>query len=158
MKKVRYLAGPIAGLTEDEATTWRDDVAEQLREASNGNIIGISPLRCEPVVPGMTYTTPGAVDKMWSDPRAINAKHWLDTESADLVLAYLPKEMNDRRPSIGTIIEIGWTIGLKKPLNVVSDDKQVLDHPLIECNAAWRFETLGDAVEVIIGLFGDYVN
>ena len=158
MKKVIYLAGPIAGLTEDEATTWRDDVAEQLREASNGNIIGISPLRCEPVVPGMTYTPPGAVDKMWRDARAIKAKDWLDTESADLVLAYLPKEMNDRRPSIGTIIEIGWTIGLKKPLIVVSDDKQVLDHPLIECNAAWRFETLGDAVEVIIGLFGDYVN
>ena len=91
MKKVIYLAGPIAGLTEDEATTWRNDVGEQLREASNGNIIGISPLRCEPVIPGMTYTTPGAVDKMWSDPRAINAKNWLDTESADLVLAYLPK-------------------------------------------------------------------
>ena len=158
MKKVIYLAGPIAGLTEDEATTWRDDVAEQLREASNGNIIGISPLRCEPIEAGMTYTTPGAVDKMWSDPRAINAKNWLDTESADLVLAYLPKEMNDRRPSIGTIIEIGWTIGLKKPLIVVSDDKQVLDHPLIECNAAWRFVSLGDAVEVIIGLFGDYVT
>ena len=158
MKKVIYLAGPIAGLTENEATTWRNEVSEQLREASNGNIVGISPLRCEPVEPGMTYTTPGAVDKMWSAPRAINAKNWLDTESADLVLAYLPKEMNDRRPSIGTIIEIGWTIGLKKPLIVVSDDNQMLDHPLIECNAAWRFNHLEDALEVIIGLFGKYVS
>ena len=149
-----YLAGPIAGLTEDEATGWRGYVREQLPY----RIEGISPLRCEPLAEGMTYTTPGAVDKMWSDPRAINAKNWLDTESADLVLAYLPKEMNDRRPSIGTIIEIGWTIGLKKPLIVVSDDKQVLDHPLIECNAAWRFDNLDDAIEVIIGLFGDYVG
>ena len=47
---------------------------------------------------------------------------------------------------------------MKKPLIVVSDDKQVLDHPLIECNAAWRFDNLADAVEVIIGLFGEYVN
>ena len=154
MKKYIYLAGPIAGLTEEEATTWRHDVNFMLPD----NIIGISPLRCEPVKPGMTYTTPGAVDKMWSDPRAINAKNWLDTESADIVLAYLPKEMNDRRPSIGTIIEIGWTLGLKKPLIVVSDDKQMLDHSLIECNAAWRLDNLDDAVEVIIGLFGDYVS
>jgi len=115
-------------------------------------------LRCEPIEEGMTYTSPGAVDKMWSDPRAINAKNWLDTESSDLVLAYLPKEMNERRPSIGTIIEIGWSIGLKKPLIVVSDDKQIMEHPLIECNAAWRLDELDDAVEVIIGLFGDYVS
>jgi len=153
-RKFVYLAGPIAGLTEDEATTWRDYVCQQLPY----RIEGISPLRCEPIEKGMTYTSPGAVDKMWSDPRAINAKNWLDTESSDLVLAYLPKEMNDRRPSIGTIIEIGWSIGLKKPLIVVSDDKQIMDHPLIECNAAWRLDTLDDAIEVITGLFGDYVG
>jgi nucleoside 2-deoxyribosyltransferase len=154
MKKYIYLAGPIAGLTEEEATTWRNDVDLMLPD----NIVGISPLRCEPLRPGMVYTDDGATDKMWSDPRAINAKNWLDTESADLVLAYLPKEMNDRRPSIGTIIEIGWSIGLKKPLIVVSDDEQIMDHPLIECNAAWRFKTLDEAIEVIIGLFGDYVG
>ena len=53
MKKVIYLAGPIAGLNKKEGTAWRDAVSNDLREASNGNIIGISPLRCEPVQPGM---------------------------------------------------------------------------------------------------------
>ena len=154
MKKYIYLAGPIAGCTQEEATEWREYICTFFPHG----IVGISPLRCEPLKEGMTYTQEGATDKMWSDPRAINAKNWLDTESADLVLAYLPKEMNDRRPSIGTIIEIGWAIGLKKPLIVVSDDKQVMEHPLIECNAAWRLDNLEDAVEVIIGLFGDYVS
>ena len=154
MKKFIYLAGPIAGLNETEATTWRDEVHEKFPY----NIVGISPLRCEPLKEGMTYTEPGAVDPMWSDPRAIAAKNWLDTESADLVLAYLPKEMNDRRPSIGTIIEIGWAIGLRKPLIVVSDDDYVLEHPLIQRNASWRFDNLDDAVEVITGLFSDYVK
>ena len=68
------------------------------------------------------------------------------------------KEMNDIRPAIGTIIDIGWTICLKKPLIFVSDDEQILNHPLIECNAAWRFDNLPDAIEVISGLFGDYVD
>ena len=154
LKKYIYLAGPIAGLNEQEATEWRSEVQELLPYG----IIGISPLRCEPVKEGMTYTDEGATDPMWSDARAINAKNWLDTESCDLVLAYLPKVMNDRRPSIGTIIEIGWAIGLRKPLIVVSDDDQYMEHPLIKHNASWRLDNLSDAVEVITGLFGDYVK
>ena len=154
MKKYIYLAGPIAGLNEEEATEWRGWDRENLPHG----VIGISPLRCEPLKDGMVYTDEGATDPMWSDARAINAKNWLDTESADLVLAYLPKEMNDRRPSIGTIIEIGWAIGLRKPLIVVSDDEYLMEHPLIQRNASWRLDNLHDAVEVITGLFSDYVG
>ena len=40
MKKYIYLAGPIAGCTEEEATEWRDDVINMLPH----NIVGISPL------------------------------------------------------------------------------------------------------------------
>ena len=52
MKKYIYLAGPIAGLTEEEATEWRAEVRENLPQG----IIGISPLRCEPLKEGMVYT------------------------------------------------------------------------------------------------------
>ena len=103
MKKYVYLAGPIAGCTEEEATEWREYVCTYFTHG----IIGISPLRCEPLKKGLTYTDDGATPKMWSDPRAIATKNWLDTESCDLVLAYLPQELNDRRPSYGTVIEIG---------------------------------------------------
>ena len=154
MKKYIYLAGPIAGCTKDEATEWRDDVQKSLPHG----IIGISPLRCEPLKDGMRFTEEGATEKMWSDPRAIATKNWLDTESCDLVLAYLPKELNERRPSYGTTIEIGWAIGLRKPLIVVSDDDYLMNHPLIKHNASWRFDNLEDAADVIVGLFSDYVS
>ena len=153
-KKFIYLAGPIAGCTREEAVEWREYVVSMLPHA----IVGISPLRCEPLKEGMTYTEEGASPKMWSDTRAIATKNWLDTESCDLVLAYLPKELNDRRPSYGTVIEIGWAIGLRKPLIVVSDDKQLMDHPLIKHNASWRLDNLEDACEVINGLFGEYIG
>ena len=52
MKKYIYLAGPIAGLTEVEATEWRGWVRERLPYG----IVGISPLRCEPLKEGMVYT------------------------------------------------------------------------------------------------------
>ena len=153
-KKFIYLAGPIAGCTQEEANEWREYVRSMLPHA----IVGISPLRCEPLKEGMLYTEEGASPKMWSDPRAIATKNWLDTESCDLVLAYLPKELNEKRPSYGTVIEIGWAIGLRKPLIVVSDDKQLMDHPLIKHNASWRLDSLDDAVEVIVGLFGEYIG
>ena len=154
MKKYIYLAGPIAGCTETEATEWRDHVCTFFPHG----IVGISPLRCEPLKKGLTYTDEGATPKMWSDPRAIATKNWLDTESCDLVLAYLPKELNDRRPSYGTVIEIGWAIGLRKPLIVVSDDKYLTEHPLIKHNASCRLDNLEDAADVFVGLFGDYVG
>ena len=154
MKKYIYLAGPIAGCTAEEATEWRKYVCTFFPHG----IVGISPLRCEPLKDGMTYTEPGATEKKWSDPRAIATKNWLDTESCDLVLAYLPKELNERSPSYGTTIEIGWAIGLRKPLIVVSDDEYLMNHPLIKHNASWRFDNLEDAADVIVGLFGDYVG
>ena len=154
LRKTVYLAGPIAECDDKEANEWRDWVISRLPYG----IIGISPLRCEPLKEGMRNTDPGATEKMWSDPRAIATKNWLDTESCDLVLAYLPQELNERRPSYGTVIEIGWAIGLRKPLVVVSDDEYLMEHPLIQHNASWRLDNLEDAVEVITGLFGDYVQ
>jgi len=150
-KKYIYLAGPIAECTYGEANDWRNEVSEKL----NPNIIGISPLRCEPMQ-GETYG-PGN-DPRFNAPGAIAAKNWYDTETCDLVLAFLPKELNNRRPSYGTIIEIGWAIGLRKPLIVVTDDEYLANHPLIKAKANWVFNDFQNAVDVIHGLFDDYVN
>ena len=38
------------------------------------------------------------------------------------------------------------------------DDDYLMEHPLIKHNASWRLDNLEDAVEVIIGLFSDYVG
>ena len=154
MKKYVYLAGPIAGCTEEEATEWREYVCTYFTHG----IIGIYPLRCEPLKEGLTYTEDGATPKMWSDPRAIATKNWLDTESCDLVLAYLPKELNERRPSYGTTIEIGWAIGLRKPIILVTNDEYLTEHPLIKANVNWVFQDFENALDVIHGLFDDYVN
>ena len=87
MKKFVYLAGPIAGCNENEANDWRSFVQENL----NRNIVGISPLRCEPI--SENHYTSGT-DSRFNTPKAIAAKNWYDTEACDLVLAYLPKELN----------------------------------------------------------------
>lgn len=146
-----YLAGPIAGCNDAEANNWRDDVQQALHD----NIIGISPLRCEPLV-GEVYDATD--DPLSTSPGAISAKNMFDTKECDLVLAYMPKDLNARRPSYGTAMEIGWAIMLQKPLIVITDDPILINHPLIKHNAGWLLDNLDDAVHVINNLFTDYVN
>tara|TARA_Y100000310_G_C20631056_1_gene788660 strand:+ start:975 stop:1454 length:480 start_codon:yes stop_codon:yes gene_type:complete len=150
-KKFVYLAGPITGCTKKEANNWREDFNNKL----NSNIIGVSPLRCEPIE-GEYYTSSN--DIKFGTAKAINGKNYYDTLNCDLVLAYLPKKLNNKRPSYGTVIEIGWAIGMRKPIIVVTDDKYFSEHPLIKSNVAWVLDNFDDALIVINGLFNDYVE
>lgn len=149
--KYIYLAGPIAGCTEAEANDWRHDFALQLAAGSDGQIVGISPLRCEPVV-GERY------ELNYADPKfgiagAIAAKNDLDTRSCDLVLAYLPRSI---RPSYGTIIELAWARAHNKPVVLVTDDPYIREHPLVSYCSSWVLADLEDAMEVILGVFLAY--
>lgn len=86
MKPMIYLAGPIFGTTGAEANDWRRVMTARL--APHG-IVGISPLRCEPLV-GDRYDLHYA-DPCFGVPSAILAKNFLDLRKCDLTLAYLPK-------------------------------------------------------------------
>lgn len=148
-----YLAGPIAGCNQSEAKDWRAYVGTKLHASG---ITAVSPLRCEPIV-GEEYALQYD-DPRFGTPAAISGKNWFDTANADLVLAYLPKQLNDRRPSYGTIIEIGWAIGMRKPVVLVTDDEHLAHHPLIARNVDWILDDLTTAIDVIEGLLGIYAE
>lgn len=86
MRPLIYLAGPIFGTTGAEANDWRRDMTARL--APHG-IVGISPLRCEPMV-GDRYDL-HYQDPCFGTPGAILAKNFLDLRACHLTLAYLPK-------------------------------------------------------------------
>ena len=150
-KSTVYLAGPILGCTHGEANTWREVVADKLKPHG---IIGISPLRCEPMV-GDVYQA-GYNDDKFGTPRAIGSKNLFDTTTCTLVLAYLPLEAQSRRPSYGTIAEIAWAKAIGKPVIVVTDDPGVSGHPVLNFCASWLLPNLDDAVDLIIGLLAGY--
>ena len=141
-----YLAGPIAGCNKSEANDWRAFVCGKLPPG----VVGVSPLRCEPLI-GRRYKL-AYDDPRFGTPKAIAAKNWFDSNRCDMVLAYLPKEISARRPSYGTIIEIGWAIAMRKPTLLVTDDPLVRDHPLIAANVPWVFDDFTAALETIEGL------
>lgn len=149
MSKPRvYLAGPIIGRTHDEANSWRDEFAEWLSQAG---IIGVSPLRCEPLVGdryGVTYTDP-----RFGTPRAISSKNRLDVRMCDMTLTYFPDNMS---LSKGTLGELFWANAYDKPTVLVSCVSDIVEHPVIQAAANWIVPTLDDALDIITGVLGIY--
>lgn len=160
MNKFVYLAGPILGCTEGEAKSWREYVDDRLQlnyqDGTSQRIVGISPLRCEPIH-GERYGV-GYEDPKFGTARAIAAKNLADVRMCDMTLAYFPKMPEGRHPSLGTIVEIAWAHAEGKPVIVVSDDPIILTHPVVNSCAGWMLPTLDDAIEVVNGILGGYVG
>lgn len=177
VRKFVYLAGPILDCTGPEANDWRKLVAGKLAEH---NIIGVSPLRCEPLI-GERYTA-NYPDPKFGTAKAISAKNKFDVAACDLVFAYLPKVYTDghivgpkafdphhgpdirakhqKRDSIGTILEIGWASSQQhsKPVILITDDEFIIEHPVMAACNGWCLPTLDDGIEVAVGLLGGYTG
>ena len=78
----------------------------------------------------------------------------LDVERCDLVLAYLP------HLSVGTLQEIGWAVGMKKPVVMMTGRDDLLNHPILMATVPFRFDTRKEgwrgAMKTIDGLYGVY--
>jgi nucleoside 2-deoxyribosyltransferase len=150
-----YLAGPIGGTTKGEANNWRDDMICRLADMG---MRGISPLRCEPLI-GERYNTSGYNDPKFGTDRAIASKNMMDVQMCDLTLCYFPQDVTEQYGvSLGTVCEIAWAKALSKPTILVSTHAKVINHPVIGACAGWVLPSLDDALEVIEGIFTDYVR
>ncbi len=157
--KYVYLAGPILGCTEGQAKHWRRYVDDKLTLACERSIVGISPLRCEPLV-GDLYDGEYH-DKKFGSYRAIASKNFYDLQVCDFVLIYLPRTQDptrDKEVSVGTIWELGIAFAMRKPIIVVSDNPHVMNHPDVKFSANWLLDNLDDAVDVLVGIMGGYVG
>lgn len=154
-----YLAGPITGCTDGEANDWRTSMALKLRGEwrADPSIIGVSPLRCEPIV-GDRYA-PEYDDNQFGHPQVIAAKNREDVRRCDVTFAYLP---GANPPSVGTLQEIGWAAGMGKPVILVTDNDYVRNNAVIKATVPWRFTEAEDgfrkSVEVIKGIFSVYTG
>ena len=146
-----YLAGPIVNCDSGEANDWRRDLMIRLAEK---NIVGISPLRCEPAIHGR-YDL-GYADDRFGTARAIGSKNLFDVRHCTMTLCYLPRALAERSPPYGSVSELAWAHVLGKPTVLVSDDPFIRAHPVINCNAGWLLSTLDEAMDVIVGVLADY--
>lgn len=150
MKRTVYLAGPILGRTHTEANSWRTEFAAQL---SAYGIIGVSPLRCEPLI-GERYSL-NYPDPRFGTPRAIASKNKLDVKMCDMTLCYFPDGMAFSK---GTLGELFWANAYEKPTILVSTLPEVVEHPVIQAASSWILPTLDEALDVITGVLTIYTG
>ena len=118
-----YLAGPIEICSEEEIFLWRNYVSSKV----NSDIEIITP----------KYHL-GSDSEIFEDTK-------LNVEMCDIVFAHLPKAINERRASYGTIFEISYGHALNKRVMIISDDDFVHKHPVMN-HVAEMFHSIDAAL------------
>ena len=148
-----YLAGPMTGCTEDEIQNWRIDVTTKLY---NYGVHCVNPFRGEEIRSGELCTSPDLKNHLKA--KQIIQKNYLDCLKCDMVYAYLPKAMNDRRPSYGTMFEIAWFCAQNKITILVTDDLELVSHPVIAGQIGYIYDNHDDAILATADLLLPYAN
>jgi nucleoside 2-deoxyribosyltransferase len=138
-----YLAGPMSGLTYEEAMTWRIYTIEKLKP-----IIGLSPVRDCEQFKNTTFTQIVAPEHMDSlhTPRGIMIRDRNDVYRADVVFINF---LNAKKVSIGTVMEVAWANRLHKPIVCAIEDNNPHNHDLILQAIDYRVDSVDEGIRVI---------
>lgn len=136
-----YLAGPIGGLSYDDAVGWREHAAKWLSERG---ISSASPMRFKSFL-ATEKAIKDHYDHTLANPRAIYTRDRWDVSRCDLIIANL---LGAEKVSIGTVLEIGWADMFKKPIILVMEPGNIHDHAMINECAGYVVSTITEALEV----------
>lgn len=134
-----YLAGPITGLTFDDANDWRTDVEHELERYG---IEALNPLRGKEHLAGI-----GPLPDVFDGASAALRQDLEDIDAADLVLAHF---LGAERPSIGTCIELGYAYARGVPILAVADVDNPHSHMFVQYVSTFWATTLDEALERIV--------
>jgi nucleoside 2-deoxyribosyltransferase len=138
-----YLAGPISGLTFEQAVDWREGV-QKIFETISPEIQAFSPLRKKNFLKDKGVLTQSYDCHPLATDRGINTRDHYDCSTSDLILCNL---LGATTVSIGTVMEIAWAFAYRKPLIVAMEDENNLhEHPMIREAISYRVNNLPDAL------------
>lgn len=146
-----YLAGPITGLTFDDATDWRNHARDAL--AKHG-IEGLSPLRGKAYLKTLGQLSAGSLAEgkagILSKPRAIMVRDFRDATTCGALLVNL---LGATRVSIGTVMEIAWAYQIHTPIVCCMEPEgNVHDHAMITEAIGIRCTSLEQGLAVCVSI------
>lgn len=153
IKRYIYLAGAIYGVSYEEAIDWRTEIKSLFLPG----LIGISPMRMKEFLSGKEKIGHSYEHDLLSNARAIWARDKMDVKTCDMIVAYMPRSINEKRPSTGTTVELGWADAFDKLIVLITDDPHLINHPLTGQAAGFIVPDIVRAAEVVNGVFGEYV-
>ena len=146
MEQLVYLAGPIAGLTWDEAHQWRVEFACDLP----ARIRCLSPTRFKNFLGAKVIgTQPYDIHPLATD-KGLTRRDLFDVRRSQAVLFNF---LDTSRVSVGTCIEIGASAMVAQQLRVmVIEPHNIHDHPMVREIVDYTVPTLKEAASLMAAL------
>ena len=145
--KMIYLAGPITGLTHDEARDgWRREFAALMPEHIHCN----SPMRGKGMLKNFGILTSGEdyPDNAMTTPQGITSRDFNDVRTCDAMIACFLE--SNGKLSGGTFMEYGFAHALQKPIiGIGPADDPNLQHLMAQRVLGWRVDGLEEAANIV---------
>jgi len=153
MKNLVYLAGPIGGLTWDEASKWRDHASKLINSFT---VECLSPLRDMDGVSlrdSCFVTDGGKIGNEPQDPSkdAIPFEKLFDRDYQDVVDSnfILFNFLGAKKQSVGTVCELAWAWHMRKPYVVVIEPDNINHNPFLKKQMRETVPTLQEGINAV---------
>lgn len=138
-----YLAGPISGLSFDNATDWRNTMVDKLVAVG---IDAYSPLRAKTYLKHVDVIADHYPEFALSSHKGITSRDRHDVMQCDVLFVNV---LGANKVSIGTAIEMGWADAFRKPIVLVMDKDNVHNHAMIKEISSFIVSTLEEGIDIV---------
>lgn len=159
-----YAAGPISGLSYDEATDWRELARAELAKYG---IKVLSPLRAEIGLKNAdkvkdsytkdelekTFDIYREANQVMLHSRGVTTRDRFDCMNCSVVFVNL---LNAKKISIGTVLEIAWADSARIPIVAVMEPGNLHEHAMINECIGFRVSSVLEGIEIIKAILSDY--
>jgi len=135
-----YTAGFIQGNKIEQCSGWRKKIRKYIEELDIG-IVVLDPLNKKDF---SSITDDGL--KSSTPPHAIVHRDRMSIKASDLIIANMDR-FGEQRTNVGTICELAWAFQLGKPIIMITDEKQYIEHPFLSYFASAIFPTIDKMLE-----------
>lgn len=146
-----YLAGPISGLSFNQATDWRT----LIKNSVPSWIKTLSPLRGKDYLSKENSIADAYPKNFMSTAKAITTRDFNDVKRSGVVLVNFLGTTT--KISIGTVMEIAWAKVFNIPVICVIDNSglNVHEHAMINECVNFKVNNIDDAIDILVKVLGD---
>jgi nucleoside 2-deoxyribosyltransferase len=142
-----YLAGPITGLSWEEATAWRNQMIAEMKPLG---IQCYSPLRAKVYLSHLNSIPNATATQPLSTARGIYTRDKWDATRCDVLFVNF---LGAQKVSTGTVLEIAWADAKDIPIILVMEEDNIHRHAMIMECAGYVVPTLDDGMHILKSLF-----
>ena len=149
-KKLLFLAGPLTGLSYEEALAWRTEVERKLPS----DIVAFSALRKKHYLSDETVLKDSYADRPLSTPRGTITRDRNDVLRCDALFVNL---LGAKQVSVGTMFELAWADLKRIPIVIVMEQGNINDHAFVREVAGYVAQSIDEGIDIAVSVLSQTV-